>query len=217
MPSLSPTPTLAEQAYDTIEALIVTLELAPGEVFSEGDLSKRMGIGRTPLREALQRLIAQRLVVSIPRRGMRVTAIDLADMQALLETRRVLERLVAQTAARRATPGQRTALAACADASETAASSDDLAAFLRADRDGDELLEAASRNPYATRALSALHVHCRRLWFRFRHDGDLVESATLHAAVLRAVATGDEAAAATATDHLLDYLDAFAHDTLTLN
>ncbi|MEO0558087.1 MAG: GntR family transcriptional regulator [Bacteroidota bacterium] len=210
-------PTLAEQAYDTIEALIVTLELAPGEVFTEGELGERVGIGRTPLREALQRLIAQRLVVSIPRRGMRVTAIDLADMQALLETRRVLERLVAQTAARRATPNQRDELAACADAAEDAARSDDLAAFLRADREGDELLEAASRNPYATRALSALHVHCRRLWVRFRHDGDLVESATLHAAVLRAVADGDDAAAATATDRLLDYLDAFARDTLTLN
>ncbi len=58
---------------------------------------------------------------------------------------------------------------------------------------------------------------CRRLWFRFRHDGDLVESATLHSAVLRAVATGDETVAADATDRLLDYLDAFARDTLTLN
>lgn len=213
---MSLAPTLAEQAYDTIEALIVTLELAPGSVFTEGELSERVGIGRTPLREALQRLAAERLVEAIPRRGMRVTDIDLADVQALLETRRALERLVATAAARRATPDQRAKLAACADAAETAAARGDLDAFLRADREGDELMEAASRNPYATRTLAALHVHCRRLWVAFRHDGDLSDSAARHADVLRAVAKGDEIAAEAATDHLLDYLDTFARNALTL-
>lgn len=210
-------PTLADEAYDAVEALIVTLELAPGSVFSEGDLSDRVGIGRTPLREALQRLASERLVVALPRRGMLVSPIDLADVQALLETRRALERLVARAAARRATTDQRDELNRCADAIEAAASADDLDAFLRADRDGDALLEAASRNPYATRTLSTLHVHCRRLWVYFRHDGDLVRSATLHADLLRAVAASDETAAAHAADRLLDYLSALAHDTLTLS
>jgi DNA-binding GntR family transcriptional regulator len=217
MPVTLPPPTLADQAYDAVEALIVTLELAPGSVFSEAELSERVGIGRTPLREALLRLTAERLVVSLPRRGMLVTDIDLADVQALLETRRVLERLVAEAAARRATPDQRAALAACAGAVAEAAEADDLTAFLQADRAGDELLEAASRNPYATGALSALHVHCRRLWVRYRHDGDLGESASLHAGVLRAVAAGEAGEAAAASDRLLDYLGAFARDALTLD
>jgi DNA-binding GntR family transcriptional regulator len=66
MPVTLPPPTLADQAYDAVEALIVTLELAPGSVFSEAELSERVGIGRTPLREALLRLTAERLVVSLP-------------------------------------------------------------------------------------------------------------------------------------------------------
>ena len=209
-------PTLAEQAYATVERMIVTLELAPGSVFSEGELGERVGIGRTPLREALQRLASERLVTAIPRRGIRVADINLTDVQALLETRRALERLVAQTAARRATPDQRAELTATADTIRTAAAQNDLDAFLRADRAGDRLLEAASRNPYATQMLSALHVHCRRLWVRFRHAGDLVESALHHGDVLRAVAKGSESTAVAATDRLLDYLDAFARDALTL-
>lgn len=219
MPEPFPTaaPTLAEQAYDAVEALIVTLELAPGTVFSEGELGERIGIGRTPLREALQRLAAERLVVSIPRRGMMVTDIDLTDVQAMLETRRALERLVAGAAARRATPSQRAALDACAADMEAAAAAGNLAAFLQADRQGDELLEAASRNPYAARALAALHVHGRRLWVRFRHDGDLGGSAAHHAEMLRAVAGGEPERAAAAADLLLDYLDVFARDALTLN
>ena len=208
--------TLAEQAYAAVERMIVTLELAPGALFSEGELAERVGIGRTPLREALQRLASERLVTAIPRRGMRVADIDLTDVQALLETRRVLERLVAQTAARRATPEQRGELATVADAIRAAAARHDLDGFLRADRDGDALLEAASRNPYAAQTLSALHVHCRRLWVRFRHAGDLVESAIHHSDVLRTVASGSESAAAAATDRLLDYLDDFARDALTL-
>ena len=83
-----PSMSLAEKAYDRVEEMIVTLELEPGSVFSEVELSKRIEIGRTPLREALQRLSADRLVKTMPRRGMVVTEINIREQLALLETRR---------------------------------------------------------------------------------------------------------------------------------
>lgn len=88
---------------------------------------------------------------------------------------------------------------------------------MQADRAGDELLEAASRNPFAAAAAAPLHAHSRRLWYRFQHDGDLGRSAHLHARMLRAAAAGEEAAAAEAAEALVDYLDTFARTALALD
>lgn len=209
-------PTLADQAYDAVEALIVTLALAPGAVFSEAVLSERVGIGRTPLREALQRLAAQGLVVAMPRRGMRVAEIDLAGFRALLDTRRVLDRLIAAQAARRATPDQRSALSASAAALLEAARDGDLTAYLRADRDGDEILAEAARNPFAARAVAPLHAHCRRFWYAYLHDGDIIHSGALHGRLADAVVAADETAAGAAASALVDDLDRIARHLLDL-
>ncbi|HKX38598.1 MAG TPA: GntR family transcriptional regulator, partial [Burkholderiales bacterium] len=84
---------LTDQAYTALEELIVTLQLAPGEAVSEQMLAERLKIGRTPIREALQRLARERLVTILPRRGVMVSAIDVAAQLRLLEVRRELERL----------------------------------------------------------------------------------------------------------------------------
>jgi DNA-binding GntR family transcriptional regulator len=99
--------TLAEQAYAHPEELIVTLKLKPGATVSEGELSALAGIGRTPIREALQRLAREKLVSILPRRGIVVTEINVGSQLRLLEVRRELERLIAKSAARRATDGER--------------------------------------------------------------------------------------------------------------
>src|SRR5258708_9067329 len=85
---------LTELAYAHLEELIVTLKLAPGRVVSEGELSVLTGIGRTPIREALQRLARERLVSILPRRGIIVTEINVGSQLKLLEVRRELERLI---------------------------------------------------------------------------------------------------------------------------
>ena len=114
----------------------------------------------------------------------------------------------------RATPTQRAALRTAAGLLRAAAGADDLPAFLRADRAADALLDAAACNPFATRAVAPLHTHCRRFWYRYRHEGDLDRSADGHVAVLTAVAEADEAAASAAADALIDYLDAFTRGIL---
>src|SRR3954454_17226703 len=98
---------LTEKAYRLIEELIVTLQIAPGTVVSEASLSERLGIGRTPIREALQRLARERLVVIMPRRGIVVADENINTQLRLIELRREIEPLLAQLAPRRASDEQR--------------------------------------------------------------------------------------------------------------
>jgi DNA-binding GntR family transcriptional regulator len=207
---------LADEAYIRLEEMIVTLELQPGSVFSEADLSRKVRIGRTPLREALQRLQVQRLVTTLPRRGVVISDINIVDYLAVLETRRVLDRLVATKAARRATPEQRKTLEETAHAMGVAAERADMAEFMRLDTGFDRLVESASRSAFAVQASVPLHAHCRRFWYLYRHNGDLVRAAELHALLMQAVAAGDEAAAGAASDALVDYLEEFARTALDL-
>ena len=126
---------LSDLAYSRIEEMITTLALAPGQAISEAFLSNALGIGRTPIREALQRLARERLVVIHPRRGIVVSEINVRNQLKLLELRRELERLVARAAARRASPDERKRLREIADSMEKAARKNDDTMFLRLDRD----------------------------------------------------------------------------------
>jgi DNA-binding GntR family transcriptional regulator len=99
---VNPTRTLTDQAYVVLEELIVTLRLAPGAVLSESALSEQLEIGRTPIREALQRLSREGLITILPRKGILVTEINPRSQLLLLEVRRELKRLLARTGAIRA-------------------------------------------------------------------------------------------------------------------
>jgi DNA-binding GntR family transcriptional regulator len=201
--------TLADKAYAILEEMIVTLQLQPGSVLSETQLSKRIHIGRTPMREGLQRLATEGLVASLPRRGIVVSEINVSQHLALLETRRVLDRLVVQRAAKRGTQAHREQLESSAQAMQGAATANDLARFMHLDREFDQIVETASRNAYAARALAPLHAHCRRFWYMYHHNGDLLHSANLHTRIMEEIVRGDEEAAGSASDSLLDYLEQF--------
>src|SRR5215203_4306073 len=81
--------TLSTRAYGEIRGMIIRLELAPGEVVREEELQRQLGIGRTPIREALQRLARDQFVTVMPRRGMLVSSIDVSELSLLFETRAV--------------------------------------------------------------------------------------------------------------------------------
>jgi DNA-binding GntR family transcriptional regulator len=93
--------TLTEQAYKQIEELIVTLRLKPGQVLSEQSLSASLGIGRTPIREALQKLALEGLVTILPRKGILVSEINPHSQLRVLEARREIERLLSRASAER--------------------------------------------------------------------------------------------------------------------
>ncbi|HEX2199638.1 MAG TPA: GntR family transcriptional regulator [Burkholderiales bacterium] len=211
----SSTETLTDRAYTAIEELIVTLQLAPGSVLSEQMLSERLRIGRTPIREALQRLARERLVVILPRRGVMVSAIDVKSQLRLLEVRRELERLVARGAARRASEDERARFAELARAFERAGRTGDDKAFMRTDREFNELCLAAVRNEFAAGAMGLMNSLSRRFWFHhYKQAADMPETAKLHADIARAIAAGDAQAAAAALDRLLDSIEAFTRATV---
>lgn len=207
--------TLTDRAYRELEEAIVTLRIPPGAIVSEVQLSRRLGVGRTPVREALQRLAREWLVVIMPRRGIFISEIDVARQLRLLETRRVLERLLAQSAAHRSAPAQRAAFIAIADGMERAAERTDDTAFMRLDREFNLLVLDASGNEFAAASMGLMNGLSRRFWYlHYRQAADLPLAARLHAAVARAIAAGREQEAGAASDALVDYIQAFARKTI---
>jgi DNA-binding GntR family transcriptional regulator len=183
---------------------------------SEGLLSRRLGIGRTPIREALQRLAREGLVQILPRRGVIVSEINVKTQMRLLETRREVERLVARCAARRATAEERARMAELAQLFERSAKRNDDKAFMRVDREFNELCVAAAKNEFAAGAMRLMASLSRRFWYQhYKQAADMPETAKLHADIARAIAKSDEDAAARATDRLMDMIQSFTRATVT--
>lgn len=206
---------LTERAYRELEELIVTLKLAPGQVLSEGEMVKQLGIGRTPVREALQRLAREGLVVVLPRRGVIVSEINIKSQLELLKVRREVERLMARLAAERTTQEEREHFAKLADAMRRSAEENDDVGFMRLDRQLNVMLAEACRNQYARRAMGLMQSLSRRFWYmHYKQVLDLPQCALLHAALAQAIAAGDAEGAGRGTDALIDYMERFTRASL---
>src|SRR6201987_3782589 len=181
--------TLTDRAYRELEEMIVTLQLSPGTILSEQALAVRLKIGRTPIREALQRLARDGLVVIMPRRGIMVSEINLRLQLRLLEVRRGPERPMAGLAADRATPEERREFAEVAQAMLAAAEKADDIAFMRLDQRFNMLIATAARNEFARRSMGLMNALSRRFWYQhYQQVADLPLAAKLHAAVAEGVA-----------------------------
>ena len=207
--------TLTEQAYRLIEEQIVTLRLKPGDVISEQMLSANFKIGRTPIREALQRLAREGLVIVLPRKGILVSDINPRNQLLVLEVRREIERLLSRAGAERANQQQRDRFTEIAQGMDRAAKSNDDIAFMRLDRELNRLMIEAAHNDYAARSMKLLQGLSRRFWYmHYRDAADLPLCARLHANQARAIAQGNGEAAARATDKLMDYVENFTRATV---
>lgn len=210
-----PAQTLTDQAYRELEEEIATLRIPPGTVVSEALLSERFGVGRTPVREALQRLAGQGLVVIMPRRGVVVSDIDVSAQLRLLEVRRELERMMVRSAARRASKPQRKRFQEIASGMDQAAKRADDLAFLRLDREFNLLLLEAAGNEFGAATLGMLNGLSRRFWYaHYKLAADLPRTAHLHATVARLIGGGDEEGASVASDALIDYIQEFTRRTI---
>lgn len=208
-------PSFAQEAYERIEEMIVTHKLPPGSAVSETILSELLGMSRTPVGEALQRLALTGMVTILPRRGIIVTEVSAKQQLHLLEMRRELDRFIAQRAARRATDEERVLFRETAKAFSEAARKADEVALLKADKTFHMLIGSAARNEFALRAVELMDGLSRRFWFAHRRKiGDLSLSAKLHAQLASAIAAGNEGAAAKASDKLVDYLEKFTRATM---
>ena len=215
---------LSDEAYARLEELIITLQLPPGKAVSESMLSDMLGIGRTPVREALQRLVRDGLIVVLPQRGTLVSDIDVAMQLRLVEVRREVERLIVTLAARRSTAEERKGFAALAVRFEATAAAARTGvtdtkrdkAFMRFDREFNELCVKASRNEFAANAVGMMHGLCRRFFFvHFREPKVLARTAQLHAALSRTISEGDEVGAARVLDELMNNNEAVTRITVS--
>lgn len=205
---------LTRLAYHRLEEAIVRLRLEPGATVTERQLADIVELGRTPVREAIQRLAHEGLLVILPRRGIRVTEINIASQLQLLEVRREVERLVARGAARRATPQDRAGFRAIADDMDKAVEDNDDVAFMRLDRAFNDLSIVAARNEYAVKAMQMMQPLSRRFWFlHYQTVADMPLCACLHANLARAIADGRPDDAADASDRLVDYIEEFTRAT----
>ncbi len=213
--SANRTTSLTDRAYRALEERIVTLDLAPGSVLSEAQLSEQLEIGRTPIREALQRLAREGLIVILPRKGILVSDINPSKQLLVLEVRREIERMMARAGAERRSDNERQAFLEIAEGMENAARDNDDIAFLRFDNDFNVLLARASHNEYAVGAINLLNGLSRRFWYlHYKKAADMPLMARLHASVAKAIAEGDADAAANASDALVDYVETFTRATV---
>ncbi|HUL67903.1 MAG TPA: GntR family transcriptional regulator [Burkholderiaceae bacterium] len=209
---------LSDLAYSQLEEMISTLQLAPGQALSEPYLSATLGIGRTPVREALQRLARERLVVIHPRRGIAIADVNVRNQLKLLELRRELERLIARAAARRGSPEERKEMLEIADNMERAAKKNDDTLFLRFDRRFNVLSTEMARNEFLSDAIQPLQGLSRRFWYmHYKLAADMPLTAKLHADVARAIGEGNEKAAMQASDALIDYIENFTKLTISVD
>ncbi|WP_306120075.1 MULTISPECIES: GntR family transcriptional regulator [unclassified Roseitalea] len=202
-----PPVSVAEQAYAEIQRMIVTGELSAYELISENDLARRTGCGRTPVREALQRLRFEGFVDILPRRGIMVTPVDITRQLDLLETRRPLEELMVTLAASRASESQRGQMRELADELEAAIANRDRDRYLAINQAIHVIEAEAAQNRYLKSQIGVLHALSRRFWYSSIADTDSFSRAAVHhAATLRAIADGDEDRARMACSRLLELL-----------
>lgn len=209
-PDPAPKRRAADVAYDAIETMISTLQLQPGSPVVEAEIAESTGLGRTPVREALLRMVSIGLIVQQPRRGLLVSHIDLADHLDVIQTRRVLERLLASNAARRATAPERQAIVRCAENMVQAAARSHLDDYMLADHALDLVIHQASQNHSAVKCVAPLIVQCRRFWYAYQHEGEVSEGARAHMQLAQGIASGDEAQAVAGAEQLMEYLERFA-------
>jgi DNA-binding GntR family transcriptional regulator len=171
--------TAAERAYELLKEEIITTRMKPGAMIEEAMLVNDLGLGRTPVREALKRLEAERLVVVLPRRGMYVAEVTLAELRELEEVRVALETLSARLAVQRITPRQLEELSSLF-AEITARAADGRQASERSlemDRRLHELIWRASDNSLLAVECGRLFNLSMRMWYMLV---DRLESSDLH-------------------------------------
>jgi DNA-binding GntR family transcriptional regulator len=203
----------ADRAYYAIRELIVTLELPPGAVVREPELTARLGIGRTPVREALRRLAQERLVEVFPRRGIFVTEVDARDLTRLCEVRLALEPEAARLAAERATQADLTELRAVL-AELDGRRKRDPRALIDLDERIHRAIYLASHNPYLAETLEQYYAHALRIWMVALARTDIGAAVGGHHAVLEAVVRGDGARAARLMREHVESFEAAVRDVL---
>jgi DNA-binding GntR family transcriptional regulator len=149
--------TLADRAYARLREEIIRVELPPGTLLRDDDLMARMGIGRTPVREAVQRLHSDGFVTILPRRGTLVSEINITDLAAIYEVRRHLESWASQLAAQRVTDADRGEIAELIRALDDVSADEGFQPLLDLDRRVHRFVYRCAKNAYLAKTLDLYH------------------------------------------------------------
>lgn len=199
---------LADLAYRQIQDLLVRLDIRPGAPINEEDLCLRLGLGRTPVREALKRLEHERLVVAFPRRGTFATEINVTDLTHIFEVRAVIEPAAAASAARHATPADRaTFRALAAELAAGAGLAGQPGELMTLDMRIHRAVYAATHNPYLEDTLIRYGNLATRIWCLFLDRlAGMAAHVAEHRELLQALAGGDAGQAAEiARQHVIEF------------
>ncbi|WP_374831445.1 GntR family transcriptional regulator [Paenochrobactrum pullorum] len=202
-----PVVSLREVAYQAIKHRIITCNLKPGEVLSEGLLSDELNIGRTPVHQAIDRLASEGLIDVIPRKGIMVTPISLHEIFDIIDVRLINEAYCVRQVAKLADAPDIKKLETNLNDMWKAAKSRNIEAMMNLDREFHGLLSATSRNTILPDIMGNLHDRSTRLWFiSLRSNEHHVRVCEQHAAVIEGIKAHDEDAAEQA---IRDHIEAF--------
>jgi DNA-binding GntR family transcriptional regulator len=183
-------------AYERLKQMIVTVEIPPGTPLNESALVTRLGIGRTPVREALRRLASERLIVIFPRRGLVVGQLGLPEVQQLFEARLTTEGDLARLAAERADDSDQHALAHLNEAVHLAESDGSFTSFLDADQRLHREIARVARNIFLAEVADRILTLSDWLWHvHMARYGIQPSDYASHDGIIAAIVTGDADAA----------------------
>lgn len=206
-----PSRSQAERAYLTLRDLILSLRLPPGSPVQEEPLTRELGIGRTPFREAVKRLQVESLVAIYPRRGSFVTEVNITDHALIADVRRRLEGHAAWRAAERVTETERAELDELRVMVES--KSDEQAPIMDVDARVHRTLYRCTHNHYLESTLGQYYNLALRIWcLFFDRLPDVSDHVGEHAELLKAVIAGDaERADRIAVAHVDHFEQAIRH------
>ena len=192
---------LRDVVFNTLRQGILTGALEPGERLMEIHLADRLGVSRTPIREAIRMLELEGLVTMIPRRGAEVSRISRQDIRDVLEVRLVLDSLATKLACKRITEDQKEELKKAAEEFAEATGSGDVTAIAHADVRFHDVILAASHNRRLVQMVNNLAERIYR--YRLEYIKDSSNHARLieeHAKIMDCVIKGDESSACIAAE-----------------
>lgn len=207
----APNVSLASHAYEAIKLKLIMLDIRPGDPINDVALATELGMGRTPVREALKRLETDHLVVTYPRRGTFATVVDVTELSAISDLRQLLEPHAARRAAENATPPRRAELRETADELRNLQIADgDRNAFIREDMAVHRLIYRTSGNPHLEDVLTRYDNLATRIWCLVIDKlPDLADHIREHSPLLEAIADGDgDLAAQLALRHVTGFEEA---------
>lgn len=183
---------LADIAYEALRDRIVTLQIKPGEPIDEEQLGRELGVGRTPLREAIKRLALEQLVTVFPRRGTFASDITITDLAHISDVRIAIEGHAAQRAAARLTAAQRTELGALLGELDRVTPASDRAQLMALDARVHRFIYRCADNPYLAQTCDRYFNLSLRIWqLALDRMPELPDHIGEHQEILRAIAAGD--------------------------